>query len=57
MRERKPNTLEKATSFICFEEYSHGLFRKDVGAAQFVRAGLAEVIPYRALFLDDESIR
>jgi hypothetical protein len=31
MRERKPNTLEKATSLICFEEYCHGLYRKDVG--------------------------
>jgi hypothetical protein len=33
MRGRKPNILEKATSLICL--YSHGLFGKDVGAAQF----------------------
>jgi hypothetical protein len=55
MRGRKPNILEKATSLICL--YSHGLFRKDVGAAQFVRAGLAVVIPYCVLFLDGECIR
>jgi hypothetical protein len=57
VRERKPNILEKAMSLICFEEYSHGLYRKDVeGQADGEIGGIATSFE-RKLFIKERGGR